>query len=569
MKDGLRVVAIVPARGGTDPVPYLNIKRLGDCPLLAHTLVAARESTYVDRVVVTTDDPRVAEVARAYGGETPFLRPRELAADLPSLKPVVAHAVHALEAAGETIGVVVVLQATTPFRDGAAIDEAVERLLAGGVDTVVSVTEDRTLNWREDGGLLVPLFAREGRREEQVPIYKENGAVVALRRAVIDAPSRFGDKVGCLVLDKRAGFTVYDLEDFWMAERLLRQPRVLFRVDGSAAVGMGHVFRSLAIAEALRGLSRADIAFLMSADHPEGLVTVSRAGYAVRVVGDGKEETYLEHIRDFAPAILINDLPALERSYLTALSHLGATTVNLVDTVDDLETTEHYAQVIVSVMKQDRETPEGFYEGPEYAILREHFRGREKELREQPRLVLLSFGGSDPQGLTLKAARALQSLGPGVDVVAVAGPAFSFRREFETLSAALPRRVPLINEAGGHIAELMLEADVMVGSGGMSVYEIAALGTPGVILGQNAREDKRMRDFARHGTVEYLGLGTEVEEAALAEAVRALLADVERRRTMSARGRALVDGLGATRAAEAVLERRARPRTAEGQEAPQ
>src|SRR5207245_537364 len=122
----------------------------------------------------------------------------------------------------------------------------------------------------------------------------------------------------------------------------------------------------------------------------------------------------------------------------------------------------------------------------EYAILREHFRGREKELREQPRLVLLSFGGSDPQGLTLKAARALQSLGPGVDVVAVAGPAFSFRREFETLSAALPRRVPLINEAGGHIAELMLEADVMVGSGGMSVYEIAALGTTGGAGGQGS-----------------------------------------------------------------------------------
>ena len=113
--------------------------------------------------------------------------------------------------------------------------------------------------------------------------------------------------------------------------------------------------------------------------------------------------------------------------------------MNLVDTLDDLETTEHYAQVIVSVMNQDRETPEGFYGGPAYAILREHFRGREKEVREQPRLVLLSFGGSDPQGLTLKAARALQDLGPAVEVVAVAGPAFSFRREFEALSAALPR----------------------------------------------------------------------------------------------------------------------------------
>jgi hypothetical protein len=140
---------------------------------------------------------------------------------------------------------------------------------------VVSVTEDRTLNWREEDGRLVPLFDKEGRREEQAPIYKENGAVVVMRRAVVDGATRFGDRVGWLVLDKRAGFTVYDLEDFWMAERLLRQPRVLFRVDGSSSVGMGHVFRSLAIAEALRGLSRADIAFLMSADHTEGLVTVS------------------------------------------------------------------------------------------------------------------------------------------------------------------------------------------------------------------------------------------------------------------------------------------------------
>jgi spore coat polysaccharide biosynthesis predicted glycosyltransferase SpsG/CMP-N-acetylneuraminic acid synthetase len=567
LKDGLRVVAIVPARGGTDPVPYLNIKRLGDGPLLAHTLGAARGSRYVDRVIVSTDDAHVAEVARAHGAEVPFLRPPELAADLPSLKPVVAHAVHALEAAGDHIDLVVILQATTPFRDGSAVDDAIDRLTAGAFDTVVSVTEDRTLNWREEDGRLVPLFDKEGRREEQAPVYKENGAVVVMRRAVVDGATRFGERVGWLVLDKRAGFTVYDLEDFWMAERLLRQPRVLFRVDGSSSVGMGHVFRSLAIAEALRGLSRADIAFLMSADHTEGLVTVSRAGYAVRVVGDRKEETYLDHIRDFAPAILINDLPVVERSYLTALSHLGATTVNLVDTLDDLETTEHYAQVIVSVMNQAHETPEGFYGGPAYAILREHFRGREKEVRDTPRLVLLSFGGSDPQGLTLKAARALQDLDPAVELVAVAGPAFSFRREFDALSAALPRRVPLINEAGGHIAELMLEADVMVGSGGMSVYEIAALGTPGIILGQNAREDGRMRDFAGHGTVEYLGLGTEVDETVLSSAVRALLADPERRRAMSARGRALVDGFGAMRAAEVVLERRGRPRAPEGQEA--
>jgi spore coat polysaccharide biosynthesis predicted glycosyltransferase SpsG len=300
----------------------------------------------------------------------------------------------------------------------------------------------------------------------------------------------------------------------------------------------------------------------MNADHPEGLVTVSRHGYPVRVVGDGRLDTYLEHIRDFAPAILINDLPALEDSYRRALSHLGATTVNLVDTPEDLETTEHYEQVIVSVMQQERETPEGFYAGPAYAILREQFRGRVKEVRDEPKLVLLSFGGSDPQGLTLKAAQALSALDPAVDLVAVTGPAFAGRAELEALAQRLPRRLGIIQEAGGHIAELMLEADVMVGSGGMSVYEIAALGTPGIILGQNAREDRRMREFARHGTVEYLGLGTEVEESALSAAVGALLADAGKRKEMSARGRGLVDGLGAARAAELVLGRSRKQREA-------
>jgi spore coat polysaccharide biosynthesis predicted glycosyltransferase SpsG/CMP-N-acetylneuraminic acid synthetase len=555
VKDGLRVLAVVPARGGTDHVPYLNIKRLGDCPLLAHTLQAAKASRSIDRLVVTTDDPLVAEVARAHGAEAPFLRPKELAGDLPSLKPVIVHAVRESEAGGAGFDIVVVLQATTPFREAAVIDEAIDRLVAGGYDSVITVTEDRTLKWREDAGRLIPLFEREGRRERQAPVYHENGAVVAMRRGVVDAESRFGEKVGHLVLEKRAGFTVYDLEDFWMAERLLRTPRILFRADGSASIGMGHVYRSLAIADALRQSSRADVAFLMSAEHGDGIRTVARAGYPVRVVAEGHVAAYIDHIRDYAPEILINDLKRIDDSYLRELAHLGATTVNLVDTLDDLEITEHYAQVIVSVMNEDRETPEGFYGGPAYAILRSHFRGQgAKEIREQPRQVLLSFGGSDPQGLTLKAARALDGLPAPVELVAVAGPAFAHRADFEALAGTLGRRVPLIHQAEGHIADLMFDADVVVGSGGMSVYEIAALGTPGIVLAQNAKEDRRMREFSRHGTLEYLGLGTEVDEARLREAVVSLLQDAPRRREMSQRGRALVDGWGAVRAADLVLQ---------------
>jgi CMP-N-acetylneuraminic acid synthetase/spore coat polysaccharide biosynthesis predicted glycosyltransferase SpsG len=553
MRDGLRVLAVVPARGGTDSVPYLNIKRLGDKPLLAHTLDAARAASSIDRLVVSTDDPRVAEAARAAGAEVPFVRPASLARDLPSLKPVIVHAVTEVEAGGDRFDLVVVLQATSPFRDASVVEQAIDRLLAGGFDSVVSVSEDRTLNWRSEGGHLVPLFAREGRRDEQAPLFKENGAVVVLRRAVLDGPSRFGDHVGPLVLDKRAGFTVHDLTDFWMAERLLRE-RVLFRVDGGPELGMGHVFRSLAIADVLRGSVRAETQFLMDGAHPAGVRAVGEHGYDVRTLGGPDLAECVDAIRAFAPDIVINDLRRFEPAYLRELSHLPAITVNLVDTPDDLQSAEHYEHLIVSLMKEDRESPESFYGGPEYAILREHFRGREKVVGEAPRCVLLSFGGSDPQGLTVKAARALQGLPADVELVAVTGHAFSDPRELSAVLPTLGRPVRIEREVGGErLAELMLEADLMVGSGGMSVYEIAALGTPGVVLAQNEREDRRMRDFARHGTVRYLGLGPDVPDDDLFATVDGLLRDAAQRREMSARGRALVDGLGAARAAEAVL----------------
>ena len=550
----MRVTVVIPARGGSDRVPYLNIRRLGDSPLLAHTIRAAKEAKGIDRVIVSTDDETVAEVARTHGAEVPFLRPKELSGDLSSLMPVVRHAVTESEKGHLRPDVVVILQATAPFRLARSIDEAIAKIATGKFTAVVSVTSDLSLRWKEEDDRLRPLFDRAGRRDEQEPVYLENGAIVAITRDVLESDARFGNSVGFVVLDKREGFTVHDLEDFWMAERLLREPRILFRVDGSRVMGMGHVYRSLAVAEALREGSRAEIAFLMSADHAEGIATVSKSGYPVRVFKPGGLEALIDSIQDFAPSVVINDLPLVEETYLRSLARLGAVTINLVDTLDDLERVSRDAQFVISVMNEDRETPEGFYGGPAFAILRRHFQGREREFRLKPAKILLTFGGADPQALTLKVARALAPLTKDVGVLSVAGPAFPHTLVFEALQRTLGQRLPLVRGEDVQIADLMLDADLVLCSGGMSVYEIAALGTPGVVLAQNAREDRRMREFSRFGTIDYLGLGVDVDEPLILDAVRRLLADTTRRQAMSAKGRELVDGYGAARAAEIVLE---------------
>ncbi|HLE19624.1 MAG TPA: hypothetical protein VJB88_00760, partial [Vicinamibacteria bacterium] len=130
-------------------------------------------------------------------------------------------------------------------------------------------------------------------------------------------------------------------------------------------------------------------------------------------------------------------------------------------------------------------------------------------------------------------------------------PAFSYQQELERLLPELHYQ-PVLLENVEHMAETLSEADIVFCAGGMTVYEIAALGTPGIVLCQNARERRRMETFLQFGSVVHLGLGTEVEEREIRETARALLSDPVRRRAMSEAGRKLVDARGAQRAAEVV-----------------
>ena len=562
-----RVVAIVPARGGYDEVPYMNIKKLGPIPLVAHTLQEAVKSRYIDRVVVSTDDEKVAAVAREYGAEVPFLRNAELVT-VPLIKPVIADAVQFVETEEkEKYDLVVMLQATSPFRAAQQIDEALDKLVSEEFDSVVSVREEKALMWRLVDGELKQAFGKAGRREDMEPLLREDGAIWAMRRQVLDSSERMGARVGYVLMDQQSSFTVHDIYDFWVAEKLVRLPRIVFRADGGAEIGMGHVYRSLAIADELCSISSADVQFLMSADHPEGVKRVSSAGYMVRVLSDGGVDAIVEAIQEYSPNIVVNDRPFLEKDYLEALARLGASTVNLVDTLEDIEKPAEITSMIIATMRIDQLELEDYYAGPEFAILRESFAGRAKPVRADARQVVISFGGSDPQGLTLKVLRSLDALTRTrleLGVKAVLGPAFSYGQELRELLPKLHYQ-PILLENVEHMAEILSEADLIFCAGGMTVYEIAALRVPGIVMCQNAREVRRMEHFSRSGSVEHLGLGTEVEEKRITQVAEALLANETRRRRMSEAGRKLVDARGAKRVAEVVKNAAPRGPAAGGQ----
>jgi CMP-N,N'-diacetyllegionaminic acid synthase len=136
-----RILAVIPARGGSRGLPGKNLKELGGVPLVGHSIAAARTVPAVRRTIVSTDDEQIAIVSRSLGADVPFLRPAELATDTAPTGPVIAHALAMAEADGEPYDAVLLLEPTSPLRDPARLAEAADLLGRNpDADGVVSVS---------------------------------------------------------------------------------------------------------------------------------------------------------------------------------------------------------------------------------------------------------------------------------------------------------------------------------------------------------------------------------------------------------------------------------------------
>lgn len=235
----MRVLGVVPARGGSKGIPGKNLTPLEGRPLLAWTAGAARASV-LTRVVLSTDDERIAEAGRALGLDVPFLRPGELATDDAASIDVALHALDAVEADDDPYDAVMLLQPTSPFRAAEDIDAAVRLLGASGADAVVSVVDvgghhPARMKWLEGDRLVDPPFAEEVEnqpRQSLRPMVIRNGAIYLTRTAVLRRRTFKGDDCRALVMPAERSVNIDVPLDLVVAEALLRADG---RTDGDAA----------------------------------------------------------------------------------------------------------------------------------------------------------------------------------------------------------------------------------------------------------------------------------------------------------------------------------------------
>ncbi len=226
-----RVLAIVPARGGSKGLPGKNTRSLCGKPLIAWSIEHALACPYVDSVVVSTDSDAIAAVAAQHGARVPFLRPAELAGDAASSIDVILHALDGLAGLGESYDYLVLLEPTSPLRDVTDVAGALEQLSRGAADSVVGVARADVTHpaflFTVRDGLLQPMSGPQptGLRRQDLKddFYYLEGSIYASRVAALRSHRSFYHAATApWIVARYKALEIDELSDFIAADALLR-----------------------------------------------------------------------------------------------------------------------------------------------------------------------------------------------------------------------------------------------------------------------------------------------------------------------------------------------------------
>ena len=229
------ILALIPARGGSQRVKNKNIRRLGGKPLIAYTIEAAKQSRHVTRVVVSTDSPEIAAIAREYGAEVPFMRPADLSGSHSTELEFHEHALSELKAKdGYEPELVVNLYPTTPFRGAELVDAAISRILADpSADSLRSTkkcSEHPYKMWVKEGEYLKPFVEKTSGESHTAayhllpPVQIQNASIYITRpKTLANFRNTIGAKVLSFEMTEEESIDINTPLDFVMAEAMLAE----------------------------------------------------------------------------------------------------------------------------------------------------------------------------------------------------------------------------------------------------------------------------------------------------------------------------------------------------------
>ena len=233
----MRVLAIIPARGGSNGIKNKNIKNLCGNPLIAWTIQRANKSKFIDKVVVSTDSKKIASVAKKYGALVPFIRPKKYATDKAHDFVVLNHAINFFKAKGEKFDYVLMLQPTSPLRELKDINNSIKKTLKENIDSLVSVSKVETQHPRfiysiKNKDSLVPFLKKNDnpamRRQDIESLYFLDGSIyISKIKTLMKYKTFYHNKTKAYEVPKWKSLEIDDIEDLNLAKFYIVNKKII------------------------------------------------------------------------------------------------------------------------------------------------------------------------------------------------------------------------------------------------------------------------------------------------------------------------------------------------------
>lgn len=532
------VWVMIPARGGSRGVPRKNVRLLGGLPLLCHSIRSVLRIVSPKNVIVITDDDEIAAIADAEG--VGVLREQETTgrATLDDVSLKVAEELLARGASPSDVFLTV--QPTCPFIKPERVTEAMAAFEAGA-GCVITVSDDRHLGWRlGSNGTPVPDYAARVNRQLLPPQFRESGAIIGCRlQDLLERKTRIVEPIRLIEVEKEEALDIDSFADWAVAEHFVSRRKVVIRADAAPQLGMGHVYRAVAIAQEF---ARHSVTLATDRSLELGVRLLSRFPFDLLEV-DG-EAGFLCELDRLEPDLVILDQLNTSEHYVCEVKKRARAVV----TFEDLGPGAIVADLVVSDLYENPDVPaERQLTGVENAILAPQFESLPVPTAFRPSVetVLVVFGGTDPSCLTERTLEALALAKFGGRVLVVAGPGLQRGLDLDAygLKGEVLRDV-------GYMPSLMRQADLAVSSAGRTITELISCAVPVLCMCQNDKELTHTHASARFGVIN-LGLGALIGVETLAAHVSRLIESTELRSIL--RQRAIRETAG--RSNQAIIRR--------------
>lgn len=510
------ILFVIPDMGGQYAIVKKNLRILSGKPLISYVIEAAKRCKWKADIVVVTNDDAMLHVCDYYS--IPAVHSSVMQNDGNSevtLDPIICKAVLDVENDKQMkYDIIVTLQPTSPLIKSETIDSGLDMFMTMSYDTILSAINQPHLAWERQGTAYIPKYT-ERRNRKLLPDYLvETGTFVICNRENLNKGSRIGESVYIFQIAQNEGLEIINEYDWLIAEKELSKKKILIRIDGYSEIGMGHIYRGLQLADIL---FEHEVCFVISEKSDIAIQRIEASGYPYIIIKNDEDIIY--HVELENADIVVNDILNTSLEYMRELTRCGVRVVNL----EDLGEGAVYADAVINDLYSCQNQRNNFYWGSDYYCLREAFLNirKKKNVERSVQEVLVSFGGTDPSHLTEKIISIFNSFPKDYffHVTVIIGAGNSDKEKVKKLIAENANNISYtLMQDVKTLSIYMSQADLAIASQGRTMYELAYMTVPTIIMAQNERELTHEFGYLSNGFIN-LGLGKELDDKTIYQTI--------------------------------------------------